>query len=522
MNTLGIILFLNKSFTFIVPFIALIFIYQLMFKGLRTYFRRFDTDIPLVSLNTSQYPLLIVYFCLGLKFAVQQIKIQGINNFFFSAIDITIEIVITIWIVQLLQKVVFYFIKIYVKENESMLLDVIIPLLEAVVPFLIYLVGLAFILQTLGFDLQGFWVSIGGASLLVGFALKDILANFFSGLVLLVDTPFQYGDLISLEDGTLAMLQKIGLRVTHLYVFSTHNDIYVPNGLLESQKITNLSRPTNFYKYSISLEIPLSFDVNEVKQIIHNIVLAHPDTLGDIDEKLSLIGEYYLDKNLFEQQKIGKERIEIEISVKQKLEDIDMSLEILFSTMEFIQKAALSQDEIDNIKQELKEIINSIGLEASEDAIDYKTINNLNETKDDDGLIELVRHWYRSSIKDPNLSEEDSFIISQEWERKISLLIKRFSRLHNKILNYEKEQRRLKDYVLEEKQWLKEKFKQPRMKWQDPTIYMEEVNLEQNSFFSKFTLDYFIDDVKLEYCKRNERIKSQIYLEISKYFEQMK
>ena len=50
----------------------------------------------------------------------------------------------------------------------------------------------------------------------IGFAIKDILANFFSGIVLLIDTPFQFGDVLRLEDGSLGMLKKIGVRGIYL------------------------------------------------------------------------------------------------------------------------------------------------------------------------------------------------------------------------------------------------------------------------------------------------------------------
>ena len=68
--------------------------------------------------------------------------------------------------------------------------NVLIPLLEGVIPVLIFLTGIALILQcSFGVDLTGVWVTLGGASLIVGLATKDILANFFSGLGLLVYTP---------------------------------------------------------------------------------------------------------------------------------------------------------------------------------------------------------------------------------------------------------------------------------------------------------------------------------------------
>lgn len=68
--------------------------------------------------------------------------------------------------------------------------------LETIIPPLIYVFGTFFFLQSLGIDLTGLWVAFGGITFVLGFALKDILANFFSGLVLLIDTPFQFDDMV--------------------------------------------------------------------------------------------------------------------------------------------------------------------------------------------------------------------------------------------------------------------------------------------------------------------------------------
>lgn len=100
--------------------------------------------------------------------------------------------------------------------------NVLIPLLEGVIPVLIFQSGAALILQCFfGVDLTGVWVTLGGASLIVGFATKDILTNFFSGLGLLVDTPFEFGDVLRLESGNHGVLKKIGLQVTEVYLFES-------------------------------------------------------------------------------------------------------------------------------------------------------------------------------------------------------------------------------------------------------------------------------------------------------------
>ncbi|WP_193789141.1 mechanosensitive ion channel domain-containing protein, partial [Kamptonema formosum] len=149
-------------------------------------------------------------------------------------------LIVTYWIAQLLTQVVLYALKQYADRSEAMWDDVLIPILQNILPFFTYFIGGLLALQQLGFDLSGLLVTIGGAAFILGFALKDILANFFSGLVLLIDTPFSFGDVVALSDGSRAVIKKIGLRVTTMYLIDSHSEIYIPNANFQGENIINL------------------------------------------------------------------------------------------------------------------------------------------------------------------------------------------------------------------------------------------------------------------------------------------
>ena len=375
-------------------------------------------------------------------------------------------------------------------------------------------------LKTFGVDLTGIWVALGGATFIIGFALKDILANFFSGIVLLIDTPFQFGDVLRLEDGSIGMLTRIGVRVTQIYLFDNHCDVYIPNSILQNQNITNLSRPTSYFYYSTHLEIPATYDINNLQNTITEIVLAHPDVLAEIEKKISLIDRYYLNNDqspsISEQQKIGRLRLLAEQKVNSKLQEIEEFLEALVLTLQFAEKGGLSSEEISNIRQEYEQILFFIGLDYStEDNLDNLLNNSFGESQEADSLLELVREWYRLWLKDPNLREEDLYLIPQEWERKITLLKKRVYRLYQKITNPQFEETRLDDYVLELNDWFKARFKE-RKRWQEPQIWVTALNHDEGYLYYQFQINFFVDDIKLEYGKRGDRISSQIHREILK------
>lgn len=505
----------------LVAAIGTVLLYIVLFYLLRSLFRGFENDTALVTLNVSAYPALATFLTIALKISFSSLITMEIVRGIESLLTVSLIIILSYWLIQLINKVIIYYLKEYTQQTEVMWDDVLLPIIEAVAPVIIITLAGGLVLKSFGVDLTGIWVTLGGATFIIGFAVKDILANFFSGIVLLIDTPFQFGDVLRLEDGSLGMLKKIGVRVTQLYMFNSHCDVYVPNSTLQSQNITNLSRPTSYYYYSTSIEIPIEWDVNRAQTIMEEIVLAHPDTLGDIDRKLEFITEFYNDDsgNIHaQQQTIGKTRLLAEQEVNFKLEEISAFLESLVLTIQFAEKGGLTPDEIANIQQEYQEILELIGLEVIADNEDNLAKANLKETKADDNLLELVRSWYRASLKDPNLLENDQLIISEEWERKINLLTKRVQKLWQTISNPQREETRLDDYVLELIKWLQERFKQPRSQWQEPQIRMIGVNHDEGYIYVEFELNFYVDDIKLEDGKRGSRLSSQIYQEAIAHF----
>jgi MscS family membrane protein len=491
---------------------------------LRPIFRRFQRDIALVTLNVSTYPLTIIFGIFTLKLFFE--KLVGVK--IFAPIDHLLVATsigaASYWTVEIFIKVVIYYTKAYTAQTEVMWDDVLFPILSAIVPVIIYIIGAFFALGAFGVDLTGIWVALGGVTFVLGFALQDILSNFFSGIVLLIDTPFQFGDILMMEDGSMGILRKIGIRVTQVYMLNEHADTYIPNSVLQGQKITNLSRPTTFYYHSISLEIPAECDIEQSKKLIEEIVLAHPDTLGDIDAKLEVIDDYYISEesanDLLEQQKNGKLKILAEKEIALQLEEIEMSFQALVVTIQFAEQAGLTAEEVENVKQEYQEILGLLGLQISTDPIIRNSLE-LEETVQ--GLIELIREWYRIWIKDDNLLDEDQFFISDEWERKITLLKRRSQKLYQKISNPQGDETRLDDYVQELMNWIKEKLKTPLKKWQEPKIRMMGMtcNANENGFIYSVTLEssFFIDEINLENGKRGDRVTSQIYQEIFCHFK---
>lgn len=98
------------------------------------------------------------------------------------------------------------------------------------------------VMQTLGFSISGVLAFGGMGGIAVGFAAKDLLANFFGGLVIHLDRPFHVGDLVRSPDRQIeGRIEQIGWRQT-IIRSPDMTPIYVPNSLFTSIVVENPSR----------------------------------------------------------------------------------------------------------------------------------------------------------------------------------------------------------------------------------------------------------------------------------------
>ncbi len=97
-------------------------------------------------------------------------------------------------------------------------------------------------LQAFGFSLSGVLAFGGVGGLAVGFAAKDLLANFFGGLMIYLDRPFSVGDWIRSPDRDIeGTVENIGWRLTRIRTFDKR-PIYVPNSTFATIAVENPSR----------------------------------------------------------------------------------------------------------------------------------------------------------------------------------------------------------------------------------------------------------------------------------------
>jgi small-conductance mechanosensitive channel len=103
--------------------------------------------------------------------------------------------------------------------------------------YLVWIVGLFVALGVLGVDARAVATTLGLGGIALGFALKDILSNFVSGLLILVGRTFEIGDQIVVGQ-TEGTVECIELRTTHIRTYDGRL-VLVPNAEVFTSRVTN-------------------------------------------------------------------------------------------------------------------------------------------------------------------------------------------------------------------------------------------------------------------------------------------
>lgn len=134
------------------------------------------------------------------------------------------------------------------------------------------------VMQTLGYSVSGILAFGGIGGVAVGFAAKDLLANFFGGLMIYLDRPFAVGDWIRSPDRDIeGTVEEIGWRLTIIRTFDKR-PLYLPNSTFTSIAVENPSRMSNRRIYET---VGLRYDdIDKMPVIVDDVkkmLLAHPD-----------------------------------------------------------------------------------------------------------------------------------------------------------------------------------------------------------------------------------------------------
>jgi len=164
-----------------------------------------------------------------------------------------------------------------------------IKTIDRILDYITILIGGIVSLAILGWTslLYSALTAAGVFSIIIGFALKDVAANFISGIFILLDRPFVPGDFIKTGDYS-GTVQNVSLRSTTIVTLDGPV-VFIPNSVLAVQPTINYSVAQN-RRINFNLSIANEADIGQALETIRQ-VLADKDGLLAEKTQLVLVNE---------------------------------------------------------------------------------------------------------------------------------------------------------------------------------------------------------------------------------------
>ncbi|MCK5419561.1 MAG: mechanosensitive ion channel family protein [Desulfobacterales bacterium] len=189
-------------------------------------------------------------------------------------------------------------------KTDSKIDDIVFDLLIRFADFIIYAVAIIIALDILGINVMPFIAGAGIVGLAIGFAAKDTLSNLISGILLIIDRPFEVNDRIEVwsapaGSATWGDVIDIGLRATKIK--TTDNIvIIIPNNEIMRRDIINYTIISEKIRVRINIGIAYDADLQKTKNVILQVAQTTEGVADDPPPKVVVrnFGESSVDLQL--------------------------------------------------------------------------------------------------------------------------------------------------------------------------------------------------------------------------------
>ena len=210
------------------------------------------------------------------------VKEGNINQILDNALTWSIELIIYIFVAILIfiigrfiiSKIVGFFNRVISKSSWDTVLK---GFLRTVLQTFLYAVLFMIIINAVGVKTVSIAAIIASVGLAIGLAMKDNLANFAGGVMILLSKPFKGGDYINTQnlEGTV---ESIGILHTILRT-GDNKTVYIPNGPLSTGNIINNRSMDGTLRTVIVINVDYGSNIDEVKSLLKDIAGSHPKVL---------------------------------------------------------------------------------------------------------------------------------------------------------------------------------------------------------------------------------------------------
>ncbi len=231
-------------------------------------------------INAMHKPLGALIWFLGISYSTDLLHAKANGAAIFNAVPVIRELAVIALVVWMVIRFIREAEAVLIKQGtKNKTLDkTSINALSQILRAAVITTSILVALQTMGYKISGILALGGVGGIVLGFAAKDMLANFFGGLMIYFDRPFKVGDWVRSPDRQIeGTVEHIGWRLCRIRTFDMR-PLYVPNSLFSTISVENPSRMLNRRIYTtVGVRYDDATKVRGIVTAVKEMLEQHPE-----------------------------------------------------------------------------------------------------------------------------------------------------------------------------------------------------------------------------------------------------
>lgn len=242
---------------------------------------RTRTRLDDMIVERTNKPVSWLLIFIGVKIAIEFLHYEnGLTYYIDKTTTSLIYIGTGILVISIVVVLIDFWGRKVARKTKSSMDDALIPLFRRTTRVILLVILAIMVLDLWGVNVSGLLAGVGIAGIAIGFAVKDSLANIFGGVSLILDKSIHVGDKVELEDGTVGVVDDVGIRATRIKTYD-NEILIVPNGSMSTMRLKNYNQPDRSARVVVPISIEYGADPEKAKKVALDEIRKIKDIMKD-------------------------------------------------------------------------------------------------------------------------------------------------------------------------------------------------------------------------------------------------